>query len=305
MLTLHDSADDQVAGISLRRRGFDIERLLEEGLVQRGAPDSSLVIEDDQGGASEVEITPNRRSGFVTIPSPDDGRFIEVPIDEVARYDVQREWLEERLLKVLRPTLKTKSIVRLDDDLVGLGTMSVDGSDVSCYLARRLADPKVLCRLDAILRGRGEAGVGLVLATGTECPLALGAIVVVPLPGHVEAAPGGELISIDSIFAAYRSGRQLALGGTKVSLLKNGAQAATLYVPGKPPLSLGGANQIKIVERLVAAFDRGVPAVPTKDLMEGRGCRSPSQAFSKSAWEGIVDVYIGQADKRGSWQLLT
>ena len=63
-----------------------------------------------------------------------------------------------------------------------------------------------------------------------------------------------------------------------------------------------GANQINILERLVVAHQNGSPAVLTSDLIAGTGVRSPSQAFRD--WKEIVNVYIGQAGKRGSWQLL-
>lgn len=94
----------------------------------------------------------------------------------------------------------------------------------------------------------------------------------------------------------------LWLRGIPVELIRNGPHVATLYVPGRLPLSITGAVKITIVERLVEAYRKGSPAVLTKVLLDGLKPTSPSQAFRE--WKEIVDVYIGQKGQRGSWQLV-
>ena len=81
-------------------------------------------------------------------------------------------------------------------------------------------------------------------------------------------------------------------------------RSGSLFIPGKPVLTVVGEKQIKLVQRLVDAYRSGNPAVLTKDLMDGLGSASPSQAFRN--WkEQIADIYIGQAEgKRGAWKLL-
>jgi hypothetical protein len=69
-------------------------------------------------------------------------------------------------------------------------------------------------------------------------------------------------------------------------------------------LAILGANQIKIFERLVAAYKAGSPDVKASALMEDLDSRSPQQAFRKETWQSILNVYIGRGAKHGFWRLV-
>lgn len=98
LLMLHDLSDDQVSGAFLKRRGIDAEFLVESGFLERRSRDTSLLIDEADGGPGESEVGSSFKPGVVTIKAPADGKPVEVPVDDVARYAVRRQWLEETLI---------------------------------------------------------------------------------------------------------------------------------------------------------------------------------------------------------------
>ncbi len=56
-------------------------------------------------------------------------------------------------------------------------------------------------------------------------------------------------------------------------------RSGSLFIPGKLVLTVVGEKQITLGPRLGDAYREGNPAVVTKDLMDGLGSASPSQAF--------------------------
>jgi hypothetical protein len=96
----------------------------------------------------------------------------------------------------------------------------------------------------------------------------------------------------------------MAMGGSTPIVHKYAAQSGTLYVPGKSPLSLVGANQIRIFERLVEEHLAGSPDVKAGTLLEGAKSQSPQHAFRSKMWNSILDVYITKGASRGYWRLV-
>jgi hypothetical protein len=205
----------------------------------------------------------------------------------------------------MKPLLNKRTSQVLDADLTLLGSMQIDAAEVPVYFARRLEDGKTIGRLDLALRSRNKAGVGIVLAAGTDHPTCLGPNVVVP--NLTNLSPDGEelVVARDGLDLAYRSNLSLARGGASPQVLRSGKQSATLHVPGKESVALVGADQIALFERLVAAAKAGSPDVQVKELMDGLGSRSPQQAFRADMWESRLNVYISKGAKRGYWRLVT
>ena len=132
----------------------------------------------------------------------------------------------------------------------------------------------------------------------------LGPNVVVPILSHLEKVGEEQELSHDAVIQTFSTGRNLAMGGSAVAILKSEAQSASLCIPGKAPLAILGANQIRIFERLVAAHLSGSPDVKTAVLIEDTGVQSPQQAFRKPKWDSILNVYIGKGPTRGYWRLV-
>jgi hypothetical protein len=218
-------------------------------------------------------------------------------------YHLNPEWLHESLVSLIKPLLSIRSSQALDVDLTLLGSMRIDGGTVPVYFARRLDDQKALNKLDLLLRGRSNSGFGIVLSAGSELPSCLGPNVVVPLLSHLSVEGEESVLSRPGLEFAFRSGRSLAMGGSTPVVHRYADQSATLYVPGKSPLSLVGPNQIRIFERLVEAYLAGSPDAKATTLMEGAKSQSPQHAFRPGTWKSIVNVYITKGSKFGYWRL--
>ncbi len=303
LVELYDRVENEVSGAYLRELGLDPARLIEGGLLERrGRQDVVLTEADDING--EIAVKPSSTPGMVRTVGPfgEDGG--ERPASDLEMYEINRQWLHETVLRLMNPLLAKRVSQILGSDLTLLGAMQIDGAEVPVYFARRLDDTKVIDKLDLALRARNNVGAGIVLAASAEMPACLGPNIVVSLRSNVSTEGDEFVLSRDGLEIAFRSGRTLALGGSTPQVLKSGNQSATLHIPGKPSLAILGANQIKIFERLVAAYKAGSPDVKASALTEGSDVRSPQHAFRAETWKSIVDVYIGKGAKHGYWRLV-
>lgn len=303
LVDLYDLEEDEVTGGYLREIGLDPDRLIEGGLLERrDRQDVLLIDEDDING--EVEIKPSSTPGMVSATGPFGEDAGEHPAADLDRYQLNREWLQETVLKLIRPLLTSKGAQVLDQDLVLIGDMGTDGDRKPVYFARRLGDPLVINKLDQLLRARNASGIGIVLTSSTDTLTCLGPNVVIPVLTHLSDEGEDLVLSRGALAQTFSSGRNIATGGSSVAVLKSGPQSASLCIPGKAPLAILGANQIRIFEKLVTAHLAGSPDVKTADLIEDTGVKSPQQAFKKPMWESILDVYIAKGSTRGYWRLV-
>ncbi len=291
-------------GAQLRELGLDPERLIRGGLLERCGRQDIVMLEDD-GFDWEAEVKPSVTKSMVRTVGPFGEAGAMMPSSDIELYAINRPYLHETLLGIVKPLLTRNATVFIDPDLTLAGTMSIDGADRPVYLARRLDDVNVIGNLDLALRSRHRAGAGVVLSSSAEAPICLGPNVVVPLLSNLSSGGTESVILRNGIELAYRSNKSLALGGSTPQIIRSGKQLATLHVPGKHPLSLAGNEQITIFERLVETYNRGSPDMQVKDLMDGFTSRSPQQAFRSKMWASIVNVYLGLGAKRGYWRLLT
>lgn len=304
LVALHDRVDDEVSGEYLREMGLDPDHLIQGGLLERrGRQD--IVLIDDEDMVGEGVVKPSIHEGMVRTIGPFGQSGGTRPAADLEMYEINRQWLHETVVRLMKPLLNKRTSQVLDVDLTLLGSMQIDASEVPVYFARRLEDAKTIGRLDLALRSRNKAGVGIVLAAGTDHPTCLGPNVVVPILTNL--SPDGEelVVARDGLDLAYRSNLSLARGGATPQVLRSGKQSATLHVPGKDSVALVGADQIALFERLVAAEKAGSPDVQVKELMDGLGSRSPQQAFRTDMWESLLNAYISKGAKRGYWRLVT
>lgn len=302
LVELYDCVDEQVSGSRLQEMGLDPGRLIEGGLLER-RDRQDVILGDEDCIEGEFRVQPSATLAMVQTVGPFGEAGGTRPAPDLQMYVIKKDWLHETILRLLKPLLHKRASEVLDDDLTLLGSMQVDAAEVPLYFARRLDDLKTISRLDVALRARNSAGVGIVLCASSEMPAYLGPNVVVPILSNL--SPVGEelVIARDGLELAYRNNLTLARGGSIPQVLRSGTQSATLHIPGKDPLTLTGADQIIIFERLVSAHKAGSPDVQVKVLMDGFSTRSPQSAFRSEAWKSIIGVYITQGAKRGYWRL--
>lgn len=304
LVELYDRVDEQVSGSRLREMGLDPERLIEGGLLERRGR-QAVILDEDDGIEGEFRLQPSPTLSMLQTVGPFGQSGGTLPTQDLQMYVVNKEWLHETILRLLKPLLHKRASVVVDDDLTLLGSMQIDAAEVPLYFARRLDDLKTISHLDVVLRAKNSAGVGIVLCASPEMPAYLGPNVVVPILSNL--SPSGEelVIAREGLELAYKSNLTLARGGALPQVLRSGTQSATLHIPGKDPLTLTGADQVVIFERLVKAHNAGSPDVQVKALMDGFGSRSPQNAFRSGTWKSIIDAYITKGAKNGYWRLMT
>ncbi len=302
LVQLFDREEDEITGGELGELGLDPDRLIEGGLLERrDRQDIVLIDEGDIDG--EVAIKPSSTPEMVKATGPFGEDAGEYPATDLERFQLNHQWLQETVLRLVSSLLTKKGAQIIDQDLILLGDMGVDGASTPVYFARRLGDPTVIGKLDQLLRARNTSGIGIVLSSSPETLTCLGPNVVVSILSHLEGEGEDCVLSRDAVIQAFNAGRNLAMGGSTVAVLKSETQSASLCIPGKPPLAILGANQIRIFERLVAAHLTGSPDVKTAVLIEDTGVQSPQQAFKPPMWRSILDEYICKGPSRGYWRL--
>ena len=307
LLELYDQGHSELPGQFFQQRGLDLESLTDGGFIERRGRFTTLRVETGDL-EQEVPVRSAGKPGWLVYDDPVNGLPVEIPVANMDKYTIRSEWLEEMILRRLKPCLARTALAKLDDDLTFLGYIQVGEDRVPCYLARQLARPATLQRLDIQLRAMNARGVGLVLAAGREYPLCLGANVITALPDLLATETADDLIDMGRLSSLYQHSKQLARGGMVVELVKKDAYSATLYIPGKPPLNLTGGKMIAFIQALVKAYKSGVPAVATKQLMAAAGSDSgtPRRLFGEKLWASIDQVYVGfpPGKSRGHYQLL-
>lgn len=303
LVELYDRVDEQVSGSRLREMGLDPERLIEGGLLERRGR-QAVILDEDGGTEGEFRVQPSPTLSMLQTVGPFGQSGGTLPAQDLQMYVVNKDWLHETILRLLKPLLHKRASVVVADDLTLLGSMQIDAAEVPLYFARRLDDLKTISQLDVILRAKNSAGVGIVLCASPEMPGYLGPNIVVPILSNLSPMDEELVIARDGLELAYRNNLTLARGGAIPQVLRSGTQSASLHIPGKDPLTLTGAEQIKIFERLVTAHNAGSPDVHVKVLMEGPGTRSPQNAFRSEAWKSINGTYITKGSKRGYWRLM-
>jgi hypothetical protein len=306
LLELWDSGFDVVPGSWLRQRGIEEALLTAPGFLEPvGWEDVDLIDDDDAGVADAKVLTEKFDHGVRAYLQPTVGQ--EIAAGDAGRYRkfrVNQDWLIEHVRSALSDTLDAPFVEVLSQDLVYLGSLTVDDASVPIYLARRLNDPKALAASDHLLRGRGDQGTGIVLSAVKAPFRCLAANVLSPLQHHLEAADQAATISPETLRTAFRSNRYLARGGQAVELIWDGGKTGELFVPGKGSIQIVGENRLKVIDQLVKAYKSGTKAVKTADLTKDFGGQALKNIFGKSLWDRLNGRFIRSAG-HGYWEIAT
>ncbi|WP_156317795.1 hypothetical protein [Cypionkella psychrotolerans] len=302
LLQLYDLPEDEISGAQLLHMHVDPKRLIKAGLLELCGRQNIVLIDDDED-FGDIEVGAFKATGVAGMKDRSEQDIGSMPLHNLRRYAIKRDWLDELLLPVIQALIGNASVDMLDLDLVSFGHWRHSDAELPVYFARRLGQPKTLQRLDMILRSRQDGGIGIVLSSGRSGYTHLGPNVVVPLEDFLQS---GQLTedAKTKIFERYQAGRWLALGGSEVALIKFASLSAMLHIPGKVPLAVSGFKQMLIIERLVAAYKVGSAEVPTGALIEGTKVKSPADAWPSQSRDGVSGVYF-ENSRQGFWRLKT
>ena len=94
----------------------------------------------------------------------------------------------------------------------------------------------------------------------------------------------------------------LARGGESIELLWNGGETGELSIPGKATVQILGSKRLTVVDRLLKAYKRGVPAVKTSALNYDLNGIAIRNVFGAKLWARLEGVYIRSAG-HGLWEI--
>ncbi len=116
--------------------------------------------------------------GHVRYECPVSRQWVELPAQSLDYFEIKREWIEERIIKGLKSSLKPVGQMLQEQGLIFLGMLDLDGESIPAYLARQLSDQRVIRDYDIQLRAHQNAGIGVVLSCSETAPAFLGCHVV-------------------------------------------------------------------------------------------------------------------------------
>ncbi|MCZ0814379.1 hypothetical protein N5A93_19360 [Roseovarius sp. EGI FJ00037] len=303
LLSLYDLPGDEVSGNFFSAAGIDPERLVQGGILKRKPRQAVVLIDDDDDGVVEGELVTGPKKGTVK----EQGGFGDergvVRDANALVYKIDRRWLAEEVLKLVSVALDASAIDIETDHLTSLGTLVLKGETIPVYLVRELGDSKVLNDLDIAFRQKHKLGPGVVLSVSENAPRYLGPNVVIGLSSIL--MPGDDAVAIDlqELQRQFHGGRSLVASAQVAQVIRHGAHAGTLVIPGADALNLTTAYQVQFFEKLVTAATNGTGEVSTKFLMEGMGSDHPKNLFSPKVRDLVVGTYIQHGSSNRYWRL--
>lgn len=297
---LLECATSPMDGFTLAQLGIDIDRFEDEGIITEGDRITEKVVDLADGERFTVKLERCVDGNQVRYRDPMTGLDVILPAKHARRWKVHLNWLREEIITALGTALQGVRGKHLDDEPVFLGEIDIDGHAVALYFAAKMSSERQYAKVDTALRLRPRAIPGIVLTTASVPFPFAGTNVVMSIEDVV--SPTGAKTAIDTarIKVAYRHGQLAAMGGTSVNLkVSADGYAAVLCIPGKAPWRVTGKGKITVLQRLVDAYEAGTH-VATKKLMDGTGCLSPANLFSKtSPWKN----YLAKVKGAHAWQL--
>lgn len=303
LLSLYDLPGDKVSSNYFSAANVDPSALIETGFLERKPRQVLVLIDDEDDGITEGELVTGPKKGTLK----QQGGFGEprgvMPEAHAITYHLNRSWLGEKILKTLGGVLGSSSLQIEGGHLASLGIIDLAGARVPFYLVRGLDDTKVLDQLDIALRQKHKSGLGVVLSVSEHAPKYLGPNVVVNLASILSSAEDAIQIDEQELRYQFDAGRTLVSGAQIAQVIRQHTHAGSLVLPGKDPLPLTTAYQLKLFERLVTAAQDGSSEVLTKVLMDGMISDHPKQLFSGPKWDTIWGNYLRHGSSKRYWRL--
>jgi hypothetical protein len=289
-------------GFALAHLSIDIERFEDEGIITEGNRITQKVIEVAEGERFTVPLERCTDPNLVRYRDPLTGADVTLPARHARLWKVDLNWLREEIITALGAGLLGVRGKHQEEEPIFLGELDVDGQAVALYFAARMSNDRQFAQVDATLRLHPGSVPGIVLTTAsTPFPFA-GTNVVIAIDDVLAGAGQKAAIDTNRLKVAYRHGQLAAMGGTSVSLkISADGYSAVLSIPGKAPWKVTNKAKITVLQRLVDAYAAGTPHVNSKLLMDGTGCKSPSNLFTgkSSPWRD----YIVRVEGARAWEL--
>lgn len=299
---LLECATSPMDGFALAHLGIDIERFEDEGIITEGDRITQKVIDVAEGERFTVVLERCADPSLVRYRDPLTGSDVTLPAKHARLWKVDLNWLREEIITALGTGLLGVRGKHHEEEPIFLGELDIDGQAVALYFAAMMSNDRQFAQVDAALRLHPRSAPGIVLTTAsTPFPFA-GTNLVIAIDDVLATTGHETAIDMNRLKVAYRHGQLAAMGGTSVSLkVSADGYSAVLSIPGKAPWKVTNKAKIIVLQRLVAAYAAGTPHVNSKMLMDGTGCKSPSNLFTgkTSPWRD----YIVRVEGARAWEL--
>lgn len=298
LLDLFGSRRRDVSGHYLAQRGFDPASLVAGGFMIRKGRYADLPIELDDGTSRQVQVKAGANPSEVVYECPVTHIPVSIAADRADRYELNSDWVQEKVMKALVDALKPAGSLKRDNELMHLGTVTLGTESVPCYLAIGLDDPKVFQRVDNKVRSL-NAGTGIVMSPASS---ALGDFVgphvVIPAASFLVTGTDDIRYDLEQIENEFRTKRLLAASAQKPTLIMGPkGHSCQLILPGNgTPFVVSGDKQIRIVQAMVKVHPNHTHI---KTVMDGTGYTSFQNAFPGKPWSD----YFEKAGAKGFWKL--
>jgi hypothetical protein len=272
LLELHDEDADTVPATFFSERNSNPDRLAEAKLIIRKGVEDVVIDNDDDD-----------------LP----------PTKDRTLYAISTEWLEQRIIEAFQSVLSIQGKQEITPRLFFIGSMSISGKLVPCYLARGLADKKWFVDAETRLRARSGVGPGIVFCGKDPGWKYIAANIIMTLSRAVDGSATFGRVDSEFVETFFRSNLGLALGGTTLHVAESeDGESGTLHVPGKPELPLFSEQQVRCFRILVNAKKKGLAGVKTRDLIAGTKSTGIQQMLGTKRWP-IFKEYL--EDLGQSW----
>lgn len=300
LLKLFESGQEEVRLKQLQEWGADVAMLQAGGFLRPMLKATNITLTTDEGYPQTLDV--QHRGQNLVVVDPVTNNLIDVDPDELVRFQVMKRWVAERVIK----SLGSEPVRRSDAPVADLGKLTVGTEAVSLYLARQVRDAKHRNLVEAYLRGQGQTCYGIVFTATDTFDEYLGSNVVIGLRSVMTITDDEIVIDWQRVREIWQERRHRATAAAVVELVRSQEDpdgSATLQIPGKPPWSIYGDKQVKVVDRLVNAHHSVNPVLQASQLFDGLGSKNPNQLFGKDqTWKTYIGHPAGQS--RG-WTLLT
>ena len=299
LLALYDLVDAEVPGRVLDDLGIAASTLTGAGFLTRKGRSDVILFEDDELGQAVHRVEGGRSDGQVTLSLSEGASGPLVPAEDLARFEIRFDYLRDALRDVLRPIGLKGRVREIAAHVHQIGTAQLGLAIVPVYLARALADDRLLEAADRLIRGEGSHFRGIVFVPQEARLPYLGCHVVLNVKAHIDPETGQ--IDAEAVRAAYEAAIDPAARGAAVHFRKQGDDAAQITVPGQDPRIVTGAKKVRLFERLFIAHSNREPGVKLAVLKDFAGFSQLPQLFG-AEWYEVNGRYL-HSPRRAYWAL--
>ena|GEM_PF-3553888 len=299
LLALYDLMDEKTSGQTLDGLGIDADELTGAGFLTRKGWSDVILFEDDELGDVVHDVERDGTSDVATLTLAEGGPGPQVPAEDITQYETRFDYLRDALRDVLRPTGLKGRVREVANHVHQVGTAQIGMATAPIYLARALADDKLLEGADRLIRSDSNRIRGIVFVPQEVRFPYIGSHVVLSLKDYIDEETG--LIDAEAMRSAYEAAIDPAARGTAVHFRKQGDVAAQITVPGQDPRIVTGPKKVKLFERLYMAHRDRETGVKLAILKEFAGFSQLPQLFGDE-WAEVNNRYL-YSPRRAYWAL--